>query len=212
MLHSLPLIFSASLIVAAAIPAPQASPPSPKLQLITLKTNGDGCPNNTTTLSATISPNDTKIILTYSPPLALYFGPNILPSERSKSCIALLTLRHSSTERFSLSSTTYRGSAALDTGLTASLKTLYSDVGTGSLANSSVAISGPLMGMYTHEVNADGVGGRAWTSWPRREETVLRVDTTVVLTATRASAMGSVWGEAPFTLENHLIEVEWLEG
>lgn len=214
MLPSLPsLLFLSTILTATtALPSPQTTPPhpSPKLQLTALGTNGPGCPPNTTSLSVTISPDATAITLTYAPPLALYIEPSTIPADRSKSCVALLTLRHPSTERFSLSSTTYHGTAALDAGPTASLRTLYSDGVTGSLASSSAALTGPAVGTYTHESSAQGAGDRPWASWPGREETVVRVDTRVALTATRAAAEGSAWGEAPFTLETQVVGLVWL--
>lgn len=216
MLPSVPslLILCTSLTATTALPSPQTTPttPFPKLQLTALKTNGPGCPQNSSTLSVTISPDATAITLTYDPPLALYIGPNTIPADRSKSCVALLTLHHPSTERFSLSSTTYHGNAALDAGLTATLRTLYSDVVTGSLANSSAALIGPAVGTYTRESSAQGAGDRPWTSWPGREETVVRVDMRVSLTATRVEAEGSGWGDAPFTLEGQVVGVVWLGG
>ena len=214
MLRSLPslLLLSTSLTATTALPSPQTipTPPSPKLQLTALTTNGPGCRPNTTSLSVTISPDATTIILAHDPPFTLYAGPNTIPADRSKSCVALLTLRHPSTERFSLSTTTYHGTAALDAGLTASLWTLYSDGVTGTLANSTAEFAGPAVGTYTRESGAHGAGGRPWTSWPKWEETLLRVDTMVALTATRAGVEGSGWGEAPFTLERQVVGVVWL--
>lgn len=144
------------------------------------------------------------------PQLALYIGPTTIPADRSKSCIALLTLRHPSTERFSLSSTTYHGTAALDAGLTASLRTQYSDGLTGSVASSSAALTGPVVGTYTRQSSAQGAGDRPWASWPGREETVVRVDTRAALTATRVGVEGAGWGGAPFTLETQVVGVVWL--
>ncbi|KAK0744030.1 hypothetical protein B0T18DRAFT_469857 [Schizothecium vesticola] len=159
-LPSLLLLF-ASLTATTTVPSPQTTPtpPSPKLQLTALTTNGPGCRPNTTSLSVTISPDATAITLTHNPPFALHIGPSTIPADRSKSCVALLTLRHPSTERFSLSTTTYHGTAALDAGLTASLRTLYFDGVTGTLANSTAALTGPAVGTYTRESGAHGAGG-----------------------------------------------------
>ncbi|KAK1836830.1 hypothetical protein QBC39DRAFT_326269 [Podospora conica] len=201
-----------SLLLLSATLTQTTALPSPKLHLTALTTQGRGCPTNTS-LSVTISPDSTAITLTYDPPLTLSLGPTTTPADRSKSCIALLTLCHPSTERFSLSSTTYRGTAALDAGVTATLRTLYSDAGTGSGASSSSVVAGPLAGTYVRESGAQGAGDRLWTSWPRREETVVRVDTTAGVTAaTTAGAGGSVWGEAVFALEGQVVGVVWVEG
>lgn len=67
-LPSLVLLFTA-LTATTALPSPQTTPTSPshKLQLTALKTNGPGCPQNSTALSVTISPDATTITLTYDP-------------------------------------------------------------------------------------------------------------------------------------------------
>jgi len=184
---------------------------SPRLSNVTVtsvSTQGAGCPMGT--VSTLLSTDGTAITLGFDQ-FETYYGPGYPATQKSKTCIIDLALDYALGYTFAILSTTYRGSALLDTGMNAAIASTYriiSDEAEDGTVQTRDSMSGGSVEVYMRTV--DVPAGSTINSACGRNSATLQITTRVSVSSNSATVSGSVTGDPQFSLWYQQLHLGWV--
>lgn len=139
-----------------------------------------------------------------------YLGPGFAATDKTKSCLIPAKLSYPRGYTFEVVDATYHGFARLDVGMTASMRSLYTitgDAGVDGAVNTTVAIVGPLAGVYT-KASVVAEGSRLATDCGL-DAAWLQVNTRVATLSSVALPSGSINDGPVLSLGYQQIQLKW---
>lgn len=200
---------AAFLPLAAAIPANLPStvdgvvPPEGSVTIQGVTYGGTGCPQGT--LSAQLSDDRTLVTLIFDTYIAS-IGPTVAVTENRKNCQININIKYPGGFQYSVLSADYRGYAAIQKGVSGTLKSTYYFSGQTAQSSTQYDFVGPVTGDYLKHDEAISTS----TIWsPCGANGLLNINSQVRLTATNASASGLLTTDSTDLKFTQVAYVKW---
>ncbi|KAF2458412.1 hypothetical protein BDY21DRAFT_385436 [Lineolata rhizophorae] len=190
----------------AALDTQTFTPPDPStVQIMDVAYGGSGCPQGT--VGTAISEDRTTMTLIFDEYVAS-LSPQTPVTENRKNCQINVELQYPGGFQYSVFSADYRGYAAVDQGVTGTIRSTYYFSGQTAQCSTEAVFEGPMDGDYLKHDEADNAS-IVWS--PCGESGMLNINSQVRLTTSDRSKSGLLTTDsldAKFTQE---IYVQWRE-
>ncbi|ORY06369.1 hypothetical protein BCR34DRAFT_590611 [Clohesyomyces aquaticus] len=205
---------AALLPLAAALPSPgnialgdvvmpDAGPDPTQVQIRGITYGGTGCPKNS--MSYQISQDRTLVTLIFDSYIAS-IGPGIAVTESRKNCQLNVDITYPGGFQYSVLSADYRGYAAIQKGVTGTLKSTYYFSGQTDQTSTQYDFIGPLTGDYLKHDQADSTS-IVWS--PCGAEGMLNINSQVRMSSTNSSATGLLTTDSTDLKFTQVVYVKW---
>ncbi|KAF2186735.1 hypothetical protein K469DRAFT_630701 [Zopfia rhizophila CBS 207.26] len=182
----------------------QGDKPDPtQVQIRGLTYGGTGCPQKS--LSYQISGDRTTVTLIFDAYIAS-IGPGISVVEQRKNCQLNVDITYPGGFQYSILSADYRGYAALQKGVTGTLKSTYYFSGQQDQSSTEYQFVGPLTGDYLKHDQADSTSV-VWS--PCGAEGMLNINSQVRLQSSNTSATGLLTTDSTDLKFTQVVYVQW---
>ncbi|KAL1599313.1 hypothetical protein SLS59_006330 [Nothophoma quercina] len=179
MKFTLPILTFAA--VASALPQTTSIPP-PSFKITNVISGGTGCPQG----SIDVSWTDNKILpINFGKEFIAAVGPKAEIADSRKFCQLNLALEYSAGYSFAIYSADYAGFAALDTGVSGTVKSTYYFSGQTDQASSALTLTGPTKAWFKKQ---DDIALAVWS--PCSGDALFNVDASVALTPLASEKSG----------------------
>jgi hypothetical protein len=193
-----------ALAAAAPLDTVLAAAPDPtQVHINGVAYGGTGCPQGTVGIA--ISQDRTTMTLLFDSYVAS-IGPAVAQTENRKNCQLNIDLLYPSGFQYSVFSADYRGYAALDKGITGTIKSTYYFSGSTAQTSSSAEFKGPLTGDYLKHDEAPSTSV-VWS--PCGQEGMLNVNSQVRLTSSVTAAKGLLTTDSIDAKFTQIVYVAW---
>ncbi|KAF2263072.1 hypothetical protein CC78DRAFT_292449 [Lojkania enalia] len=179
------------------------APPPGTVQINGVTYGGTGCPQGT--LSSQLSNDRTTMTLIFDTYIAS-IGPGISPVENRKNCQLNVHLTYPGGFQYSILSADYRGYAAIQKGITGTLKSTYYFSGQTDQSSTEYTFVGPVNGDYLKHDQADSTSV-VWS--PCGAEGLLNINSQVRLTSNNGSATGLLTTDSTDLKFTQVVYVQW---
>ncbi|CAO2649870.1 Nn.00g011620.m01.CDS01 [Neocucurbitaria sp. VM-36] len=198
----------ALLPLAAAAPAlPDVNlgeaPPAGQVKIRGVSYGGTGCPQGT--MSSQISADRSVVTLIFDSYIAS-IGPGIAVTEQRKNCQLNVDLEYPGGFQYSILSADYRGYAAIQKGISGTLKSTYYFSGQTAQTSTEYGFTGPVNGDYLKHDEADSTS-IVWS--PCGATGMLNINSQVRLTSTNTSATGLLTTDSTDLKFTQVVYVQW---
>ncbi|PVH91906.1 hypothetical protein DM02DRAFT_576540 [Periconia macrospinosa] len=178
-------------------------PPEGSVTIQSVTYGGTGCPQGT--LSAQLSDDRTLVTLIFDTYIAS-IGPTVAVTENRKNCQINVNIKYPGGFQYSVLSADYRGYAAIQKGVSGTLKSTYYFSGQTAQSSTEYNFVGPVTGDYLKHDEADSTS----TVWsPCGTNGLLNINSQVRLTATNASASGLLTTDSTDLKFTQIAYVKW---
>ncbi|UPX13218.1 uncharacterized protein EKO05_0003739 [Ascochyta rabiei] len=169
-------------LTALASALPQTTSPPPSFKITNVISGGTGCPRG----SIDVNWTDHKILPIYfGQEFTAAVGPKANITDSRKFCQLNLQLEYTPGYSFAVYSAEYTGFAALDAGVTGTVKSTYYFSGLAEQTSSAQTLSGPTRALFNKQ---DDVAVAVWS--PCSGDALFNVDASVALTPFAGPASG----------------------
>ncbi|PSN65145.1 hypothetical protein BS50DRAFT_496989 [Corynespora cassiicola Philippines] len=194
-------------LVAAAPALPNVelgdAPPPGQVKIRGITYGGTGCPQGT--LSSQLSSDRTLVTLIFDSYIAS-IGPGVTVTENRKNCQINVALEYPGGFQYSIMSADYRGYAAIQKGVTGTLKSTYYFSGQTDQSSTEYNFVGPLNGDYLKHDEADSTS-IVWS--PCGAEGMLNINSQVRMTTSNTSANGLLTTDSTDLKFTQVVYVQW---
>jgi hypothetical protein len=199
----------------ASLPAPEPGtipipdqtfgtpPPAGTVKIRGITYGGNGCPQGT--VSSQFTTDRTAVTILFDSYIAT-IGPNINVAEQRKNCQLNVAITYPGGFQYSVLSADYRGYAALQKGVSGTLKSTYYFTGDTKQTSTQYDFVGPVTGDYLKHDEADNTS-IVWS--PCGTEGLLNINSQVRLTASNASATGLLTTDSTDLKFAQVVYVQW---
>jgi len=178
-------------------------PPAGTVQIKGVSYGGSGCPQGS--VGSQISSDRTTMTLLFDSYTAS-IGPGIPVNDQRKNCQLNVDLTYPGGFQYSVLSADYRGYAALQKGVSGTLKSTYYFSGQTDQASTEYDFIGPVTGDYLKHDQADSTSV-VWS--PCGAEGLLNINSQIRLTATNTSATGLLTTDSTDLKFSQVVYVQW---
>ncbi|KAF1846300.1 uncharacterized protein K460DRAFT_122931 [Cucurbitaria berberidis CBS 394.84] len=198
----------ALLPLAAAAPAfPDVAlgdaPPAGQVKIRGVSYGGTGCPQGT--MSSQISADRSIVTLIFDSYIAS-IGPGISVTEQRKNCQLNVDIEYPGGFQYSILSADYRGYAAIQKGVSGTLKSTYYFSGQTAQTSTEYGFTGPVNGDYLKHDEADSTS-IVWS--PCGATGMLNINSQVRLTSSNSSATGLLTTDSTDLKFTQVVYVQW---
>ncbi|KAH3920648.1 hypothetical protein HBI56_219330 [Parastagonospora nodorum] len=179
------------------------APPAGSVTIKGVSYGGTGCPQGT--MSSQISSDRTIVTLIFDSYIAST-GPGISVTEQRKNCQLNVDLQYPGGFQYSILSADYRGYAAIQKGITGTLKSTYYFSGQTAQTSTEYNFVGPVNGDYLKHDEADSTS-IIWS--PCGAAGMLNINSQVRLTSTNSSATGLLTTDSTDLKFSQVVYVQW---
>ncbi|KAF2006318.1 hypothetical protein P154DRAFT_529990 [Amniculicola lignicola CBS 123094] len=200
------LIALVPLAAAGTIPFPGqefAAPPPGQVQIRGVAYGGNGCPQGT--VSSQISSDRTIMTLIFDAYVAS-IGPGVALTENRKNCQLNVDLLYPGGFQYSILSADYRGYAAIQKGVTGTMKSTYYFSGQQEQSSTEYSFVGPVTGDYLKHDQADSTSV-VWS--PCGTNGMLNINSQVRLTSSVPAATGLLTTDSTDLKFTQVVYVQW---
>ncbi|KAF2119755.1 hypothetical protein BDV96DRAFT_486870 [Lophiotrema nucula] len=194
-------------VAAPSVPLPPqevgTAPPAGSVIIKGVSYGGTGCPQGT--VASQFSQDKTTVTLIFDSYIAS-IGPSTAVTEQRKNCQLNVHLTYPGGFQYSVLSADYRGYAAIQKGVTGTLKSTYYFSGQTDQSSTEYSFVGPVTGDYLKHDQADSTSV-VWS--PCGTEGLLNINSQVRLAATNASATGLLTTDSTDLKFTQVVYVQW---
>ncbi|KAF2247553.1 hypothetical protein BU26DRAFT_349510 [Trematosphaeria pertusa] len=179
------------------------APPAGQVQIRGVTYGGTGCPQGS--MSSQVSSDRTTMTLIFDEYIAS-IGPGIAVTEQRKNCQINVDLQYPGGFQYSVLSADYRGYAAVQKGVTGTLKSTYYFSGQTQQSSTEYNFVGPVNGDYLKHDEADSTS-IVWS--PCGANGMLNINSQVRLTSSNTSATGMLTTDSTDLKFTQVVYVQW---
>lgn len=194
-------------VVAAAPALPGVelgdAPPPGQVKIRGVTYGGTGCPQGS--MSSQISADRSTVTLIFDQYIAS-IGPGVAVTDNRKNCQLNVDIEYPGGFQYSILSADYRGYAAIDKGITGTLKSTYYFSGSQEQSSTEYSFVGPVNGDYLKHDEADSTSV-VWS--PCGTTGMLNINSQVRLTGSSSSAKGLLTTDSTDLKFTQVVYVQW---